>query len=69
MSDPIEAVARALCADLGLNPDDGWEKAPGVFVARWEREAESLHAALNAAGYVLQRRDDFDSGLAVGMLF
>jgi hypothetical protein len=43
----VEIVARAMCRDLGVNPDD-WDEMDDVRVYRWELEASTARAAIEA---------------------
>lgn len=44
----VERVARAMCIDLGLDPDDWDEDLKGNRIHRWEREANTARAAIDA---------------------
>jgi hypothetical protein len=44
----LERAARAMCRDLGVNPDD-WDECDGVRVHRWELELSTARVAIDAA--------------------
>jgi hypothetical protein len=49
----VEAVARAMCAELGINPEDWSETDAGLRVYAWELEVNTARAGILATGAAL----------------